>query len=218
MRPHTRAFAPLSLVFALGLGMSVIAGWPGRARADTGDQHGLSLHARFGVLGVNQKIGDHPTILLGGEGALRYRTRGRFGIEGSIGYLHGKFTQEDEAQTLRRDSLPFVISGLFYLFPAAQTHAFNLYTTTGLGLSYDRLRFDQAAAMSSSQELLEVLFQAGLGVEYRYHWFALQAEVRAIALYRTDALDGASYNGTTPAPIPLWSVGAMGTLGLSVAF
>ena len=88
----------------------------------------LGAHASF--LTLNQQIGGN-NVTLGGAGFhMRIRSSGRFGFEMAQDFLHASYWNG----AFQRDSFPFSMSLMFYIFPNTDAHHFNLYGLAGVGV------------------------------------------------------------------------------------
>lgn len=175
----------------------------------------FSLGAHVGFLTLNQQIGKNQ-ITLGGAGfQLRLRTKGHFGFEASQSFLHGSYWQG----AWQRDSFPFSLSLMFYLFPNRDTRHFNLYAVAGAGIVPDSVQLYDEHHFRVTQDFAELELHAGLGAELRFRWFGIEADGRIIGLWRDDSdTPAAYYRGIKGAPVPSSSYGVQGNLYLSIWF
>ncbi len=118
------------------------------------------------------------------------------------------------AGPVTRDSYPLTISALMYIFPNQDRHVFNMYFLGGFGVVPTTMGLTDEFGNSVKQSFGEFEAHLGLGLELRFHWFALQADLRGFSLVRDDTTTaGAYYTGVDGAPVPDHSWGAQGSLG-----
>ena len=175
----------------------------------------FSLGAHAGFLTLNQQVG-HNQVTLGGAGfQLRLRSKGRFGFEVSQSFLHGSYW----GGNWQRDSFPFSLSLMFYIFPNSDAHHFNLYAVGGVGVVPDSVQLYDENHAKVTQDFTELEAHAGLGAELRFKWFGIEADGRIIGLWRDDSdLPAAYYGNLKGAPVPSSSYGVQGNLYLSIWF
>jgi hypothetical protein len=174
-----------------------------------------SLGAHLNVLGVGQQIGNHNMTLGGGGFQFRVRSRGRVGFEMSQSFLHASYWNGGFV----RDSYPFQLSFMTYLFPNEDRRHFNLYGLVGAGLMSDSVQLYDENRVKVTQDFLEWILHAGLGAELRWKWFAIEAEVRALGLFLDPSAGQAPYyRGITTGPVPDQTWGVEGRASLSFWF
>jgi hypothetical protein len=196
---------------------------------------------------VDQQINGH-NVFMGGAGLqLRFRTRGHFGIEASVDFLHGSYGAGDSATPVvqangaadtaggspvgagarpyfhvgdvTRDSIPVQISALVYIWNNTDARHFNIYLLGGLGVIDTKMGLTDEWGNSVTQEFTEFEAHLGVGAELRFRWFALQADLRGLAITRDDSSAPASfYQGVDGAPVMKNSYGVMGNIGAAIWF
>jgi hypothetical protein len=175
----------------------------------------FSLGAHAGFLTLNQTVGNEQVTLGGAGFQLRLRSAGRWGFEASQSFLHGSYW----SGAWQRDSFPFSLSLMFYLFPNKDAHHFNLYGLAGVGLVADTVTLNDENRQQVSQDFTEVELHAGVGAELRFKWFAIEADARYISLWRDDSSTPAAYYGNIQgAPVQSSSYGVQGNVYLSLWF
>jgi hypothetical protein len=174
-----------------------------------------SLGVHGTVVGYNQ-IAGMDRVVLGGAGfQLRLRSKGRWGFEAAQDFLHGSFLNG----ALVRNSFPFQLSVMFYVFKNEDTRHFNLYALAGAGLQPSSIDVLFAPGDTRNQDFMEVEGHIGAGAELRFKWFAVSAEVRGVGLVRDDTTSPATYYaGVTGEPVPRTTGGVLGRLNLSLWF
>jgi hypothetical protein len=186
------------------------------ANPDAGRARYFSIGGRLTSMTINQKIGDKDATIAGGGLELRFRGRGHFGLEASLDFLHGDFTLNGP---LARDSLPFALSAMIYLRPNSDANIFNMYLLGGVGIIGTTMTLVDQTNTQVKQDFTEYELHAGVGAELRFHWFALRADVRGLALFRDDSSGaGQFYAGVDGAPVPSQSYAVVGTLGAALWF
>jgi len=176
----------------------------------------FSIGLRATGLGINQQIGGQDTILYGGGLELRFRNRGHFGIETALDFLHGDFTLNGP---ISRDSMPFTISLMGYIFPNDDIHHFNIYFLGGGGIVSTTMTLIDERNLQVKQDFTEWELHVGLGAELRYSWFALRADARGVALWRYDNdIPAAWYTNVDGGPVPSSSYGLQITAGAAAWF
>ena len=176
----------------------------------------FSVGARLSVLMLNQTIGGKTTMLGGGGAELRFRTRGRFGIEASLDSLHGDFEQ---GGAIKRDTMPLQLSLMAYVFPNSDARRFNIYFLGGAGVASTKMLLVDPTGAEVQQEFREWDLHLGAGAELRFKWLALRADVRGLKLWRDDKdNDGRWYGDVDGAPVPKNSTALQGTLGAAIWF
>jgi hypothetical protein len=173
-----------------------------------------SLGAHLMVLGIGQKIGDHDMTLGGAGFQLRLRSRGRFGFEASQSFLGASYWDGG----FQRNSYPFQISFMAYLFPNQDARHFNLYLLAGAGVMSDSIQLYDENRQKVTQGFVEWDLHAGIGAELRIRCFASAAAARALGLFRDDNLSTPYYAGVTGAPVPSKTWGVQGRVYLSFWF
>jgi hypothetical protein len=175
----------------------------------------FSLGAHIGFLTLNQQVGQSQVTLGGGGFQLRLRSRGRWGFEASQSFLHGSYW----SGAWQRDSFPFSLSLMFYLFPNKDTRHFNLYGVAGVGLVADSVTLKDENRQQVTQDFTELELHVGLGAELRWKWFGIEADARYINLWRDGSDSPSSYYGDLKgAPVQASSYGVQGNLYLSLWF
>jgi hypothetical protein len=204
----------------------------------------FSIGVRFSVLGINQQIAGQDVTLMGVGLQARFRTSGRFGMEATLDFLHGQFGADPSASTATtyitdangmprptapvfgtpgpsatRDTIPFTLSALFYIFKNTDARIFNLYFLGGAGLYSTDMGLVDENGHKVTQGFTEYEAHLGVGAELRFHWFALDANVRGLGLWRDDSSAPASYySNVEGAPVPKNSWGYQGTLAATLWF
>jgi hypothetical protein len=194
---------------APGCGARIIA----RRRWDGARRFSLGAHAGF--LMLNQQVG-RDQVTLGGAGfQLRLRSSGRFGFEASQSFLHASFWDG----AWQRDTFPFSLSLMFYIFPNKDAHHFNLYGLAGVGIVADSVTLFDENRVQVTQDFTEFEVHAGAGAELRFRWFGIEADARYISLWRDNSATPASYYGDVKgAPVQKSSYGIQGNVYLSIWF
>jgi len=196
---------------------------PGCASGDCGDgRHRrervrvFSIGGRASYLALNSQLGDRNVTLGGGGVELRFRNSGRFGLEASVDFLHGDF---DVGGPLTRDSYPIQLSALFYVMPNRDANHFNLYLLAGLGAVPSRIGLVDYYGQTVHERYTEYEGHLGVGLELRFHFFALRADVRGLALWRDNGSGaGAYFAGVAGAPVPAREDGVLATAGAAFWF
>jgi hypothetical protein len=185
----------------------VIRRWDGVRRFS------LGAHASF--LTLNQQVGS-SAVTLGGAGfQLRMRSSGRFGFEMAQDFLHASYWNG----AFQRDSFPFSMSLMFYIFPNSDARHFNLYGLAGVGIMSDVMTLRDENNLQVQQNFTEYTAHAGVGAELRFRWFGIEADARYLGLWRDNNTAPATYYGNVAgAPIPKSSQGVQGNLYLSLWF
>lgn len=175
----------------------------------------FSIGAHVGFLTLNQQVGNDQVSLGGAGFQIRLRSAGRWGFEASQSFLHGDYW----AGAFQRDSFPFSLSLMFYIFPNKDAHHFNLYGLAGVGLVADSVTLNDENRQQVTQDFTEVEVHAGLGAELRFKWFGIEADARYISLWRDGSDAPSSYYGNIKgAPVQASSYGIQGNLYLSLWF
>ena len=175
----------------------------------------FSLGVHGDVLWVNQSIGRDDMVLGGAGFHLRLRSKGRFGVEFSQSFLHADYWNGGFV----RNSYPFMMSLMLYIFKNEDTRHFNIYFAGGVGVMPDSVKVRLQPGDEREQDFLEWMLHLGIGAELRFKWFAIEADVRGLAM----ALDPTDYparyyDGIQGGPIPDGSFGVQGKLSLSLWF
>ncbi len=175
----------------------------------------FSLGVHGDVLWVGQQVGNQDVVLGGAGFHLRLRSKGRFGAEFSQSFLHGSYWNGG----FERNSYPFMMSLMLYIFKNEDTRHFNIYFAGGVGVMPDTVKVRLAPGDERSQDFLEWMLHLGVGAELRFKWFAIEADVRGIAM-ALDKIDYPAkyYDGVQGGPIPDTSWGVQGKLSLSLWF
>jgi hypothetical protein len=175
----------------------------------------FSIGAHVGFLSLNQTVGNDQVTLGGAGFQMRLRSKGRFGFEVMQSFLHGSYW----SGAWERDSFPFMLSLMFYVFPNADKHHFNIYGVAGLGIVPDSVTLRDENRAKVTQDFTEFALSAGLGAELRFKWFGIEADGRVIGLWRDDSDRPATYYGDVKgAPVQKSSYGFQGNLYLSLWF
>jgi hypothetical protein len=175
----------------------------------------FSLGAHFGFMSLDQKVGGNAVVLGGAGFQLRLRSSGHFGFEASqsfltASYYHGAY---------ERDSYPFQLSLMFYLFPNRDAHHLNFYALAGVGLMGDNVSLYNENGRKVTQDFTEYEVHAGGGAELRFKWFGIEADARYVKLWRDDSSTPASYYaGQSGAPVQNSGQGVQGNIYLSIWF
>lgn len=187
---------------------------PRRVRRPDGVRRfSLGAHATF--LSLNQQVGNNAVTLGGAGFQLRMRSAGRFGFEMSQDFLHASYWNGN----WQRDSFPFSVSLMFYLFPNTDARHFNLYGLGGVGVMSDTLTLRNEYNEQVGQNFTEFTAHAGVGAELRFRWFAIEADARYVGMWRDNSTAPAAFYGNVGgAPVPTSSSGIQGSLYLSLWF
>jgi hypothetical protein len=169
--------------------------------------HGTALY-------INQS--HNEDMVLGGAGLqLRIRSKGRFGLEISQGFLYGSAVHGN----LERTSFPFDFSLMFYVFPNKDDRHFNIYGLAGIGAMADAVNVRDQNGQKVEQDFLEFNGHLGAGLELRFQWFAIEADARIIGMIRDGSDRPATYYGSiNGAPVQDKSWGATGNLYVNFWF
>jgi hypothetical protein len=175
----------------------------------------FALGVHGDVLWVNQQIGDKDMVLGGAGIHLRLRSMGRFGAEFSQSFLHASYWNGG----FERNSYPFMMSLMLYIFKNEDARHFNIYFMGGLGVMPDDVKIRFAQGDYRQQDFLEWMLHLGLGAELRFKWFAIEADVRGLAMV-LDKVDYPAkyYDNVQGGPIPDGSWGVQGKVSLSLWF
>ncbi|MDB4968437.1 MAG: hypothetical protein JWN44_4126 [Myxococcales bacterium] len=175
----------------------------------------FSIGAHVGFLSLNQTVGNDQVTLGGAGFQLRLRSKGRFGFEVAQSFLHGSYW----SGAWQRDSFPFSLGLMFYIFPNDDKHHFNIYAVAGVGLVPDSVTLYDENRIKVTQDFTEVMLHAGLGAELRFKWFGIEADGRVLGLWRDSSDRPATYYGDVKgAPVPKSSYGFQGNLYVSLWF
>ncbi len=175
----------------------------------------FSLGAHAGFLSLNQQVGSSGVTLGGAGFQLRLRSAGRWGFEASQSFLHGSYW----SGAWQRDTFPFQLSLMFYVFPNKDAHHFNIYGLGGIGLVADSVSLNDENRQQVQQDFTEFETHLGVGAELRFKWFAIEADARYLWLWRDNSSTPASYYGNLPGgPVPSSSQGIQGNIYLSLWF
>jgi hypothetical protein len=182
-------------------------GWDGVRR--------FSLGVHAGFLTLNQVVGSN-NVTLGGAGfQLRLRSKGHFGFEMAQDFLHADYWNGN----WQRNSYPFSLSLLFYVFPNSDARHFNLYAVGGVGMMTDVMTLRDETNTRVTQDFTEYTAHVGAGAELRFRWFAIEADARYMGLWRDNSVAPAVfYNNVGGAPVPKSSQGVSGNVYLSLWF
>ena len=175
----------------------------------------FSLGVHAGFLALNQQVGSDQ-VMLGGAGfQLRLRSAGHWGFEAEQSFLHGSYW----GGAWQRDTFPFQLSLMFYLFPNRDAHHFNLYGLAGVGLVADSVTLNDENRQQVTQDFTELEVHAGVGAELRFKWFGIEADARYVNLWRDDSSTPASFYGNLKgAPVQASSYGIQTNVYLSLWF
>ncbi len=175
----------------------------------------FSIGLRFTTMGISQKVFGNDLNLIGGGVQLRFRTRGHWGFETAFDVLEGSVNNG----AFQRNSYPFTASVMLYLFRNRPENHFNIYGIAGVGLSADSITLYNGTSEQRNQQFLELLGEAGGGVELRFHRLALSADIRAIGLTLDQSSPGGSYyTSVDGGPIPNSSIGYKANFGALIWF
>lgn len=195
----------------------------------------FSLGGRFVGMGINQQINDKTVLLWGGGVQARFRSRGRFALELSVDFMENSFKPSGKSSTtvlvgnggapgfsagkVTRDSVPFSLSLMGYIFPNSDERHFNMYFFGGGGIVATAMTLSDEWGGKAKQSFLEYEAHLGLGAELRFKWFALEANLRGIGLFRENSYgDAPYYRGVSNGPVPKMSWGALGSVAASFWF
>jgi hypothetical protein len=186
-----------------------------RAKSKWDGVRRFSLGAHFGFMSLDQKVGN-SAVTLGGAGfQLRIRTAGHFGFEASQSFLTASYWNG----AYQRDSYPFQLSLMFYLFPNRDAHHLNFYALGGVGLMGDDVTVYDENRRKVTQSFTEYEVHAGGGAELRFKWFGIEADARYVKLWRDDSSTPASYYANVKgAPVQSSGQGVQGNIYLSIWF
>jgi hypothetical protein len=146
---------------------------------------------------------------------MRMRSSGRFGFEMAQDFLHASYW----GGNFQRDSFPFTMSLMFYIFPNSDARHFNLYGLGGVGIMSDVVTVRDEYSSQAQQSFTEFTTHAGLGAELRFRWFGIEADARYIWMWRDSSGAPAIYYGDiTNAPVPKTTQGIQGNVYLSLWF
>jgi hypothetical protein len=175
----------------------------------------FSLGAHATILGLNQKVGTSDLNLYGAGFQLRIRSMGRFGFEASQSFLRATHWNGG----FERNSYPFQLSLMLYIFKNEDSRHFNIYGLAGVGVMPDSVKVRFSPGDFRSQDFLEWEGHIGLGAELRFKWFAIEGDVRGIGLLRDNSDKPALYyQNIEGGPIPEKSLGLAGNLYVSLWF
>ncbi|MCS6914530.1 MAG: hypothetical protein RMK29_15345 [Myxococcales bacterium] len=175
----------------------------------------FSVGLRFTAMGTNQEVFGHNLNLLGGGLQLRFRNRGHWGFETAFDVMRANIGDG----AFVRMAYPWTAGVMLYLFKNRLENHFNLYGIAGVGLVADDVTLYQGSRQERRQQFLEVMGQAGGGVELRFRHLALMADLRAVGLLLdTTGPAGTFYRDIEGGPIPAASVGYKANLGALVWF
>ena len=173
----------------------------------------LGAHASF--LTLNQQVGGNAVTLGGAGFQLRMRSKGRFGFEMAQDFLHASYWNGN----FTRDSFPFSVSLMFYIFPNSDARHFNLYGVGGVGIMTDVMGLRDENNNMVSQDFTEYTAHVGAGAELRFRWFGIEADARYIGMWRENGSAPAVFYGNIGgAPVPKSSQGVQGSVYLSLWF
>jgi hypothetical protein len=175
----------------------------------------FSLGAHAGFLTLNQQVGN-DRVTLGGAGfQLRFRSAGHFGFEIAQSFMHADYWNG----AWSRDTFPFQLSLMLYLFPNHDAQHFNISGLGGVGLVGDSVSLYDEHRVQVTQDFTEVELHAGLGAELRFKWFGIEADARYLWLWRDNSdTPAAWYGDLNGAPVQKSSQGVQGNIYLSIWF
>ncbi len=175
----------------------------------------FSLGAHFGFMSLDQKVGNQAVVMGGAGFQLRLRSAGHFGFEASQSFLTASFYNG----AFSRNSYPFQLSLMFYLFPNRDAHHFNIYALAGVGIMGDDVSLYDENQRKVTQSFTEYDVHAGGGAELRFKWFGIEADARYVKLWRDDSSTPAAYYaGQSGAPVQSSGQGVQGSIYLSIWF
>jgi hypothetical protein len=159
----------------------------------------FSLGVHGTAMWFNQNVGPDQVVLGGAGIQLRIRSKGRFGLELSQGFLGANLLNGN----FQRQSFPFTFSLMFYVFPNQDTRHFNLYGIAGIGGMLDMVHLYDENGRFVEQDFMEFIGHVGAGAELRFKWFAIAADARFFGTVRDDSsAPGSYYRGVDGGPIP----------------
>ncbi len=133
----------------------------------------------FGTLGIAPDSSPNSTANFDiGELSLRFRVTPHLELEGSVG--GGHLTYGDYTQSTTK--LQTAALSLRYRF--AIEHNWNWWLMGGFGVASIS---DDHATQDQTDQATRALGQFGLGLEHRWNHFALQAELKGVAMGETKA-------------------------------
>lgn len=211
-------------VATYALAVCVVAGLGGVARAQSAasEQSGYPYHysppssgpgsfaiaPRFSLLATNQLIGEDRLVMMGGGLELRFRLAGRVAFQVSLDVLHASLGS-DQAPFVR-NALPIAGSVLFYAFRNVDPHRLNVYGIAGMDVIGSTVKWTPVNG-PVEQEFLELGGHLGAGLELRFKWFSLDADVRGLLLGRTRSGAGSLYVNQDAGLVPAMSFGVQAT-------
>ena len=146
---------------------------------------GLSV----GTLGIAPDSAPNATANFDiGELSLRFRVTPHLELEGSIG--GGHMTYDDGTQSTTK----LQIGALSLRYRFAIEHDWNWWLMGGFGVAS---MVDDSATQQQTDQATRALGQFGLGLEHRWNHFALQAELKGVAMGETKA----EMHGTVTYPV-----------------
>jgi hypothetical protein len=195
------------------LSCTQLCGARGPRKWDGVRRFALGIHGD--VLWVGQKVGDSDVVLGGAGFHLRLRSKGHFGVEFSQSFLHASYWNGG----FERNSYPFMISLMGYVFKNEDSRHFNIYFGGGVGVMPDTVKVRFSPDDYRSQDFLEWMLHVAVGAELRFKWFAIDADVRGLAMVldKTD-FPARYYEGVQGGPIPDSSWGIQGKVSLNIWF
>jgi hypothetical protein len=175
----------------------------------------FSLGVHGTAMWFNQNVGPDQVVLGGAGIQLRIRSKGRFGLELSQGFLGANLLNGN----FQRQSFPFTFSLMFYIFPNQDTRHFNIYGLAGFGGMLDFVHLYDENGAWVEQDFLEFIGHVGAGAELRWKWFAIEADARFFGTVRDNSSTPAAYyNGVAGGPIPATNYGVSANAYLSFWF
>lgn len=175
----------------------------------------FSLGVHGTALGINQQVGGKDVVLGGAGLQLRIRSKGRFGLELNQSFLGNEYLNGN----FQRQSYPFMFALMLYIFPNQETRHFNIYGLAGVGAMMDTVKLRDQNGNMARQDFLEWMLQGGAGLELRWKWFALAADVRVVGLFlEKSSKPAAYYAGVQGGPIPDKSFAVMGNVFVNFWF
>lgn len=184
----------------------------------------FSMGLRFTAMGINQEVLGQSMNMLGGGLQLRFRNQGHWGFETGLDILRANIQNPNSLgfDQFTRTSYPWTAAVMLYVFKNRPENHFNIFGVAGIGLMADDVRVSSSrSGFEGHQKFLELMGQAGGGVELRFRRLALSADIRAIALAADDSSPAGSYypeDLANSGPVPRSSVGYKANLAAMLTF